>query len=298
MALIATIQSRSSDSAWINRTSAGDNTAYAVGGSDVFRATGTFNFTLPYSIWCGLVVALVIGEWMQPQDQRSFKSSALLMACTISAGLATAVSGSRTAYLLAACALIGGFIAAIVTGNRKYIIRLLAIVILLPLMGSLALVLSPSSYIGNENRFKGEDSQQQMVSRVEGMIVGFVTEPDFSLLGVGIGKGIQAGQVGNGDEYSVELSEMDTIRGVQELGTFTGVALVIIRYVGAPVIFFLGIRALKQKPSITYSMPLALSTIPTFVLGDIWRVAPSIATLAYYSIAIIIGAVVFRRDAQ
>jgi hypothetical protein len=72
--------------------------------------------------------------------------------------------------------------------------------------------------------------------------------------------------------------------------------LVFIRYAGGLVIFSLAVRALKQKRSVAHAMPLALSTIPTFMLGDIWRVAPSIATQAYFSVAFIIGAIVFRHE--
>jgi hypothetical protein len=296
MALIATIQSRSSNSAWINRTSLGDNTAFSISGSDAFRSTGTFNFTLPYSIWCGIVAALVIGEWLQPEEQRSFKSTPLLMVCSISALLATAVSGSRTAVFLTAAAFAGGFVSVVITQNRKYIIRFVAVTILLPIIAGLGFLVSPDSFTGNVNRFEGEDASREMTTRVEGMTFGFLTDVPLSLLGEGIGKGIQASNVGSNDAYEVDLSEWDPIRGVQELGSVTGTALVLFRYGGSFALFFAGVAALKQRPSSSYSLPLAATAIPQLALGDIWRVAPQIATQVFFCIAFIIGTMLFRRE--
>src|SRR5215469_5492806 len=63
MAFIAALQALSPRSAWINLTSAGEDTAFLVGNGAV-RATGTFNFTMSFSIWCGIAVALTLGEWL------------------------------------------------------------------------------------------------------------------------------------------------------------------------------------------------------------------------------------------
>jgi hypothetical protein len=296
MAAIAALQARSPQSAWINRTSAG-NTAFSIAGSDAFRASGTFNFALPFALWCGIVVSLVIGEWLQPKSQRSFKSSLLLLACTISACIATAVSGSRSALAGAGIAFLGGLLSVAIMRKTTYIVNFLAIMILLPILGGLAYLVAPASVMGNLNRFSGESNKRDLVGRVEAMTVGFITEPPFSIIGRGVGTGIQAANVESTDAYTVNLSENDTTRAVQELGTITGVALVLARYFGAITVAFLGLRALRQTPSFPYGLPLALSTVPTLAFGDIWRVAPQVATQAFFCIAFLMGAILFRREA-
>jgi hypothetical protein len=168
--------------------------------------------------------------------------------------------------------------------------------VLLPVLAGLAYLVAPASLMGVANRFSGEQYQEEMATRVENMTVGFLTEPRFSLIGLGIGRGIQAAQAGSRDPYSVSLSEWDTIRGVQELGSVTGIALVLARYGAAVLLFVLAARALIDKPDLSFGLPLAFCTIPTLAIGDIWRVAPEIATQVYFCIAFVCGSILFRRE--
>ncbi|MGB6690561.1 MAG: hypothetical protein WBE76_22215, partial [Terracidiphilus sp.] len=134
MSLIAALQSRAPGGAWINRTSAGEDTGLGGLTGDHVRATGTFNFTVAYAVWCGFAVGLVLGEWLLPPGRRCFKSKAMLLICTMSAAVATLVSGSRAGVMLAALAFLGGFSSVIVTRNIKLIVRFSAVIVLLPIL--------------------------------------------------------------------------------------------------------------------------------------------------------------------
>lgn len=298
MALLAGLQSRAGKGAWINRTAAGDETAFGITGTDAVRTTGTFNFTLGYSIWCGIAVALVVGEWLLPPARRSYKSRLLLLFFSCSAALATMVSGSRTAIFLAAAAFLGGIVAALLLRNWEMILRFAGIMLLLPVLLGVTYLISPGTVTGTLNRFSGEDTHREMGKRIIDMTVGFLVEPHYSLLGEGIGTGIQAAQVGSFNPYATNLSEWDTIRGVQELGTYGGIALVLVRYFAAILVLLAGVRAQLQRPGFGYALPLAMTAVPTLAIGDIWRTAPMVATQVFYCVALICGGILFRAEPQ
>ncbi len=298
MGILGTVQSRAGKSAWINRTAAGDETAFSIAGSTAIRATGTFNFTLSYSIWCGIAAALVVGEWILPPEKRSFKSRLLLILCSICVSMATMVSGSRTAIVLAAAAFIGGAVAALLQRNQRLILRFAGIIFAMPLMAGLAYLLAPDAFTGNLNRLSHSENQTEMSVRVMQMTVGFLSEPGFSVLGKGIGTGIQAASVSSADPYAVKLSEWDNIRGVQELGTFGGILLVLTRYLAALLVIGAGLRAQMQRPGFAYALPIAFTVAPTLAIGDMWRTAPMVATQVFYFMALICGAMLFRRQSQ
>jgi hypothetical protein len=298
MGVLGTVQSRSGKSAWINRTAAGDETAFSIAGSTAIRATGTFNFTQSYSIWCGIAAALVIGEWILPPEKRSFKSRLLLIAFSISASMATMVSGSRTAILLGAGAFFGGLVAALLQRDQKLILRFVGIVLAMPVVAGLAYLLAPDAFTGNLNRLSHPENQREMSTRIEQLTVGFLSEPEFSFLGKGIGTGIQAASSSSTDPYSVKLSEWDNIRGVQELGTFAGIALVMTRYLAALLVIAAAVRAQLQRPGFAYALPIAFTVAPTLAIGDMWRTAPMVATQVFYFMALICGAILYRRESQ
>jgi hypothetical protein len=300
MGLLATLQAVSPRGAWVNRTVAGDDMAFQVGGSDAVRAMGTFSFTLMFSIWCGIAVALVIGEWLLPPSRRAYQSRSLLLASTASAAVATMVSGSRTAVFLAAAAFVGAIAAVIVTRNYAHLLRFGAILILLPMLGLLSYLLAPKSFDANLQRFTDPGNQGEMRQRALNMTVGFLAEPKFSTLGMGIGIGIQAASVGSANAYSVSLSEYDSTRIVEELGTFTGVFLVLLRYFAGFVLISAGFKALllPHPYSFPQAVPLAFTVTPTLMIGDIVRTAPGIATQAYFCIALICGAILTSRQPQ
>ena len=78
------------------------------------------------------------------------------------------------------------------------------------------------------DRFSGEGAEEEIGTRIEHMFIGFVTVPHFSPLGEGIGFGIPAANPGATIGFG--LSEHESIRTVEEIGSFTGPALVLVRY--------------------------------------------------------------------
>jgi len=300
MGLLAVLQAASPRAAWVNRTVTGDENAFQIGGSDAVRAMGTFSFTLMFSVWCGIAVALVIGEWLLPPARRAYQSRFLLLASTTGAAVATMVSGSRSAIALAAFSFFGGLAAVLVTRNHALLVRFAAIAFLVPVLGLLSFVVAPKSFQATLDRLSGSGYQGEMVTRVVAMSVGFLTEPSFSPLGLGIGDGIRAASVGSASAYGVSLSEYDSTRIVQELGTFTGGFLVLLRYGATIVLIFAGFKALllPHLHSFPHAVPLAFTLASTLMTGDIVRAAPGIATQSYFCIALICGAILSSQQSR
>jgi hypothetical protein len=295
MALIAALQSRAPKGAWINRTSAGDETGFGLA-ADTVRATGTFNFTLIYSLWCGIAVALVLGEWLLPPQRRSFRSKGLLLVCTLSAVLATMVSGSRSAVALAALCFLGGFAAVLFTRNVTHIFRFAAVIVSLPIITAIAYWAAPVSFNAVLDRFSGDYYQQELSSRIQTMFIGFVTVPPISALGAGIGYGIPAANPRAAT--TILLSEHETIRTVIELGSFTGTGLVVLRYVAAIGLIFISFKCLTlpRGHSLPHAVPLAFAAAPFLVIAEVVRSAPVLATQTFFVIALILSAVLYRQE--
>jgi len=297
MALIAALQSRAPKGAWINRTTAGDEGGFGLVG-DTVRATGTFNFTLTYSLWCGIAVGLVLGEWLLPPSRRSFKSKTMLLVCTLSAVLATMVSGSRTAVALAALGFVGAFAAVVVTRNVKHIVRFTAVLVSLPVITVISYFAAPVSFSAVVDRFSGEGVEEQLATRVEHMFVGFTYVPEYSVLGAGIGYGIPAANPGAGANIGIVLSEHEPIRIVQEMGTYVGTGLVIFRYVTSIglMLFSFKCLTLPRGHSMPHAVPLAFAVAPILTVGELVRSAPMLATQVFYIMAFIFGAYLFKDE--
>jgi hypothetical protein len=295
MALIAALQSRAPSGAWINRTSAGEDTGLGGLSAGHVRATGTFNFTVSYAIWCGFAVGLVMGEWLLPPARRSFQSKAMLIICTMGAIVATLVSGSRVAVMLAAAAFLGGFAAVIVTRNVRLIVRFTAVTILLPLLVVISYFAAPSNFDAVVARFSGEGNQQSIEQRIDKMFTAFTWAASYSGLGVGIGVGIPAANPGH---VAFVLSENESIRIVQEMGTYTGTILVLLRDAAGILLVLVSFRALQlaQGNRLPHAVPLAFSAAPTIMVGDLTHSAPVTATQAYFWTALILGALLFRHE--
>jgi hypothetical protein len=300
MALLAALQSRAPKGAWINRTSAGDDTGFGLTG-DTVRATGTFNFTQTYSIWCGFAVGIVLGEWLLPPGRRCFKSRLALLLCTLGALLATMVSGSRTAVLLGVLAFLGGFASVVVTRNIRLIVRYAAVIVLLPVLVLAAFFAAPAAFNGVVARFSGEGYQEDLIVRTEHMFLAFMTVPEYSPLGVGIGYGIPAANPAAGSGGSVGgilLSEHETIRGVQEMGTYTGTLLVALRYASGFLLLYAALRSLvlPRNHGLPHALPLAFTLVPTLMVGELARSAPVVAPQIFFAIALILSATLFRAE--
>ena len=296
MTVIAALQALSPRGAWINRTSLGDDTAFLVGNGAV-RATGTFNFTMSFSIWCGIVVALVIGEWLRPAKERALASKTLLVISTIAAVISTFDSASRTAVLMAGAASLGGVAVAVATRKYIHLLRLGALLVVLPVLTFLAYAVAPLAFSGLLERFSGEENQHEMTSRVADMTVGFLYTPSSTFIGQGLGNGIQAAHVGSAAAYQVNLLEMENLRLVQELGVVPGASFVILRYISGIALIIAGFRAFSERNvRLATAVPLAFTLAPTIMIGELIRSAPVIATQEFFFAALILGAVLFYRE--
>ncbi len=295
MALIAALQSRAPKGAWINRTSAGEDTGLGGLSGEHVRATGTFNFTVSYALWCGFVVGLVMGEWLLAPQRRSFQSKAMLIICTMSAIVATLVSGSRIAVMLAALAFLGGFASVIVTRNIKLIVRFSAVIVMLPVLVVVSYFAAPASFNAVVERFSGEGQQQGIENRIDKMFTAFTWAAGYSGLGAGIGVGIPAANPGH---LSFVLSENESIRIVQEMGTYTGTVLVLMRFAAGVLLVLASFRALRLPlgHNLPHAVPLAFAAAPIVMAGDLTHSAPITATQEYFWTALILGALLFRHE--
>jgi len=297
MALIAALQSRAPRGAWINRTTAGDEGGFGLVG-DTVRATGTFNFTLTYSLWCGIAVGLVLGEWLLPPRRRSFKSKPLLLICTLSAVMATMVSGSRSAVMLGALGFLGAFGAVVFTRHVKNILRFAAVIVGMPIVTVISYFAAPASFTAVVDRFSSTGVEEQLTTRIEHMFFGFTYVPPYSILGAGIGYGIPAANPGAGANVGVVLSEHEPIRIVQEMGSYVGTGLVIFRYAAGIglMLFSFKCLTLPRGHSMPHAVPLAFAVAPILMVGELLRSAPMLATQVFYVMALVLGAYLFREE--
>jgi hypothetical protein len=296
MALIAAFQAISPPGAWINRTSAGDDTAFMVGNGAV-RATGTFNFTMSFSIWCGIAVALTLGEWLRPPQERAIPSRIVLALSTISVFIATLDSASRTAIFLGGAALLGAFAVVIVTRRYKHLLLVGAMTLALPVLTVAAYFVAPLAFSGLIDRFSGQESQREMTSRMTDLTFNFIFMPSRTIIGEGIGKGIQAAHVGSSTAYDISLAEMENLRLIQELGPISGTAVVLIRYIAGISMLIASFRLRKVSSArLSAVLPLAFTLAPTLMIGELIRSAPVVATQTYFFVSLICGEIVFRDE--
>jgi hypothetical protein len=295
MCLLAITQALSPRSAFVNQSTGGE--AAGVPGADVARVSGTFNFAGFYSVWVGIAVALCMGEWLLPKERRAIRSQWLLILCTFTVNLCHLVSASRASIMMAAIAVFGAMVGAIVLGSNRAILAIMGICILLPVAAAATFVISPAEFNVVVDRFAGEGKTQSLVERVEDSLIGFAITPKFSLIGAGIGMGVDAAHVGNADTYNFtyDLSEQDTVRNVMELGTPVGLLYVLTRIGFVYGMIFLSIRLVRSGSS-PHVLPLSF-----VILGqtyqDLTRNAAMTATQVMMGYAFILG-VYYYPDAK
>ena len=265
MCLLAIAQAMSPRSAFVNQSTGGD--AFGVPGADIARVSGTFNFVAFYSVWVGIAVALCMGEWLLPKERRAIKSQWLLILCTFTVNLCHLVSASRSSIIMAGIAILGAMVGAIVLGSNRAILAIMGICILLPVAAAATFVISPAEFNVVVDRFAGEGKTQSLVERVEDSLIGFAITPKFSLIGAGIGMGVDAAHVGNADTYNFtyDLSEQDTVRNVMELGTPVGLLYVLTRIAFVYGMIFLSIRLVRSGSS-PHVLPLSF-----VILGETYQ---------------------------
>lgn len=213
-----------------------------------------------------------------------------MIVCTIAINLCHLVSASRSAILEAGLAFMGGIVGAIITGSNRAILAIGGICILLPVGAGLTYVISPAEFNIVVDRFSGDSAQSGLVERIEDSVIGFATTPKFSLVGAGIGMGVDAAHVGNSDTYNFtyELSEQDTIRNVMELGTPVGLLYVLSRFAFTYGMFFLSVRIVRSGCS-PHVLPLAFVLLGE-MYQDLTRAATMTASQVMIGYAFILGA--------
>jgi hypothetical protein len=297
MSLLALAQNSAPKSAWINKTSEGE--AFGVTGADVARVSGTFNFTLYYGIWVAIAVALCLGEWLLPKERRVIRNTALLIACTVAVNICHLVSASRTAILLAAVALVGAMVGAWAVRSTRAITAIAGIVVLLPMLAGLTYVISPDEFNVVVHRFSNQDDVNEGTSRIRTIAIGYITEPDFTLLGAGIGVGVDAAHVGNSNAYNFtySYSEFDTTRNAMELGTPVGLAYLLVRFGFILGMVFLSFKIVKGG-STPHVLPLSFCLLAECYLGDLTRNATMTSSQVFMAYAFILGAYYYPDSAS
>ena len=290
MCMLAVVQNISPKQAWVNRTSEGSE-AFGLPGADVARVTGTFNFTVFYGLWVAIAVALCMGEWLAPKERRVIKSQWLMILCTFTVNLCHLISASRSAIALAGAAIAGALVCAIILGSTRAILAIGGICLILPLTAGLTYLISPSEFNVVLERFTGQRYVDNSKDRVELAIVGFATEPAFSLLGAGIGLGVDASHVGSSNSYmfTYTLSEQDTIRNVMELGTPIGLLYVLARIGFLGIMMLIAVRIVRAGSS-PHVLPLSFCLMAEGYQGDLTRAATMTASQIMVGYAFILGA--------
>jgi hypothetical protein len=289
MCLLAIAQAKSPPQAWVNRTSQGD--AFGVSGSEIARVSGTFNFGSFFGLWVALAVGLCMGEWLLPKHRRAIKRTWLMVLCTVAANLCHLVSGSRGAIALAGLAILGAMVAAIVLGSTRAILAIGGICVLMPVVAAMTYVISPAEFNIVSERFTGDEYVADSKNRALEGFIGFATEPKFSLIGAGVGMGVDASHVGNADAYNFtyQLSETDIIRTVMELGTPVGLSYALIRICFALGMIFIAVQVVRRGSS-PHVLPISFFCFFQMYQADLTRNATMTCSQVMVCYSFILGA--------
>jgi hypothetical protein len=287
MSLLVLAQAVSPRNAWVNRTSEGD--AFGLPGVDVARVSGTFNFVVFFAIWVTTVLALCLGEWLLRKERRVIQNRLLLTASTFACTVSILISGSRQTIYLAAIVLIGALMAAIILGSTRAVIAIMGVFLLVPLAGGLTYVVSPVEFDTVRERLLGERGAQDQHERLINTFTDFITLPKFTLVGAGIGLGVDASHVGNVNSYNFtyELSEGDVARNVMELGTPVGLSYIAFRFFFLAGMIFVAMGIVRSGSS-PHVLPLACML---FAQGwaDMTRAATMTSTQVMIGYSFIMG---------
>jgi hypothetical protein len=291
MTLLVVAQSLSPKNAFVNRTSEGD--AFGLPGVEVARVSGTFNFVAFFAIWISMAVALCMGEWLLPRKRRVIQRTWLLGLCTFGLVLSSLISGSRSIVLLVVIALLGALLAAAILGSGRAIAAIIGFCLLLPVAGAATYFISPIEFNTVRERLTGERGSAESQGRVLNIFYTFITVPEFSLIGAGIGMGVDASHFGNANAYNFtyDLSEQDIVRNVMELGTPVGLTYVFLRIGFLFGVFLLAVRIVRTGTS-PHVLPLSFIL---FAQGmqDFTRAATMTSTQVMIGCVFILGAYIY-----
>jgi hypothetical protein len=298
MFVLAVAQELLPKQSFINRTSEGE-TAFGLPGAEVARVSGTFNFTAFYAIWVGMAVALCMGEWLLPKERRTIKNLWLLILCTFAVNLCHLLSASRSAIIFSTLAILGAMLAAVVLGSNRAILAIAGICVMVPVAAGMTYIISPEEFNVVQERFTSDRNVDEGTTRVEGNLIGFITIPKFSLIGAGIGMGVDAAHLGNADTYNFtyELAENDMTRTVMEAGTPVGLLYAFTRFSFLLGMIFFSIRLVRAGSS-PHVLPLSFFLFAQGYQGDLTRAATMTASQEMIGYAFILGAYYYPDNAS
>ncbi len=293
MTLLVVAQSRSSATAFINRTTA--LKGFGGLGGDLARGTGTFNFVSFYAIWLAIIFALCMGEWLVPPDRRAC-GKLLLVSSTIGAMLSTIVSGERTSLGLAAIVLVVAMFAGTTMRAFRPMLITGGVLLLLPGVLLIATQLSPTMLRAFQARTTNSENVRDSKRRVLYMLTGFIPQR-YDPIGAGLGVGTDAAHVGeiNGYEVTYTLDEMDLPRTIDELGTFTGSFYDVMRMGMAVGIVLLSIFLLTRQRD-PYALLLSVLVFTMLYIGDLTRNSSMTATQIFLAASFVLGSLYFPQE--
>ncbi|MGS0742818.1 hypothetical protein ACVBEF_13425 [Glaciimonas sp. GG7] len=216
---------------FINKQVDGDGSSVFLVTADIVRTTGTFSFTLGYTVFLGLATPFVLA--VLAPEVKLWKRKWMPKACLLALGIATLVSGSRGAVIFLGLLFSVYALASLVysKGSKKGS-ALIVVVIIAMMLASVAFVFS-RAVDATEERFEAAAQSENFSSRLVSMFFG---EPGvykgLPLLGHGIGVGTNfAGTVATG-ERTFLLAETEAARTILEGGllgfAFIGLKLLVI----------------------------------------------------------------------
>jgi hypothetical protein len=258
-------------------------------GVEVARVSGTFNFVAFFGIWVGMAFALCMGEWLLRREQRVFKSHWLLILSTLCLTICCLVSGSRQIIFLTATALLGALVAAFVLRSGRALLVIGGVLFLLPIAAAATYVISPVEFDTVSERLTGERGASDSQQRILGSLYSWLTEPPFSLIGAGVGLGVDASHAGSANSYmyTYNLSEADTTRNVMELGTPVGLFYLTIRFGFLLSMILLSIKIVRSG-SAPHVLPLSF-ILCAQGLAELTRAATMTSTQVMVGYAFILG---------
>jgi hypothetical protein len=136
----------------------------------------------------------------------------------------------------------------------------------------LVAVLVPNEFQIIVERFTGDEYVAEAQGRTLDIAVGFLTDPPFSLIGAGIGMGIDAAHFGENynANFLYQSSEWDTIRIVYEEGTLVGLFYDFTRIAFSLGMVFLAIQIVR-KGGVPHVLPIAMYCFAQVYLQDLTR---------------------------
>jgi hypothetical protein len=231
MAPLAIVQHFLPPSAFLNQQVDGDESTVFRVTADIVRTTGTFSFTLGYTVFLALATPFVLA--LLAPGTKLWKRKWMPKVCLLALGIATMVSGSRGAIIFLGLLFSAYVLASLLysKGSKKGA-TLMMVAVMTALLALVPYVFSRATD-ATEERFETAAQEEDLSSRVFSMFLG---EPDvyknLLLIGHGVGVGTNfAGNVATG-ERTFLLAETEAARTVLEGGVlgfaFIGLKLLVI----------------------------------------------------------------------